>query len=68
MVVVEFGNEDFGKIMKYITCIEDKTMCLKEMISNSMTRERKRSYDEDDDEEEWSRHKSDYRKGMNRYV
>lgn len=55
MIVVEFGNEDYGKVMKYISCIEDKAECIKEILESDTTKERKgRKRDYDDDDDDWS--------------
>lgn len=55
MVVVEYGNQDYGKIMKYIACIEEKAQCVKEILEKDTAMERKhRRYD--DEEEEYDKY------------
>lgn len=57
MIVVEYSTDDYGKVMEYISCIEKKAKCIKEIIEEDtmnqrMGKKRRSSYmDEDDDYE-----------------
>ncbi len=70
MIVVEYGTEDYGKIMEYIDCIEKKAKKVKEIIADDTMdqryRMRYRKDDEDDDEEE--DYKYHTKKRMSRYA
>lgn len=57
MIVVEYKTDDFGKLMEYISCIEKKAKCIKEILQEDTLNERaphvkgRRMYDDDDYEE-----------------
>lgn len=52
MIVVEYETEDYGKIMKYVTCIEEKAAELKELLTESSMDHRggRKDYSRDDEE------------------
>lgn len=62
MIVVEYSSDDYGKVMKYISCIKEKASKVEEILEHDTMNYRSRKYkneEEDDDEE--------YRPRYNRY-
>lgn len=54
MILVEYTTDDYGKIMKYISCIKDKASKVEEIIERDTMDQRSRKYrdfDEDEDED-----------------
>lgn len=53
MILVEYSTDDYGKVMKYISCIKEKASEIEEIIEHDTMNQRSRKYKdyEDDDEE-----------------
>lgn len=65
MILVEYSTDDYGKVMKYISCIKKKASELEEILEHDTMNQRSRKYrdfDEDDDDEDYK-----YRQKYNRY-
>lgn len=65
MILVEYSTDDYGKVMKYISCIKQKACELEEILDRDTMNQRSRKYrdfDEDDDDEDYK-----YRHKYNRY-
>lgn len=62
MILVEYSTDDYGKVMKYISCIKEKASKLEEILEHDTMNHRSRKYrnEEDDDDE-------DFRPRYNRY-
>jgi hypothetical protein len=54
MILVEYSTDDYGKVMKYISCIKEKASKIEEIIEHDTMNQRSRKYkDYEDDEEEY---------------
>lgn len=65
MILVEYSTDDYGKVMKYISCIKKKACELEEILERDTMDQRSRKYrdfDEDDEDEDYK-----YRHKYNRY-
>jgi hypothetical protein len=54
MILVEYSTDDYGKIMKYISCIKEKASKVEEIIERDTMDHRSRKYrdfDEDEDDD-----------------
>ena len=60
MIVVEYSTDDYGKVMKYISCIKEKAEELEEMLEEHTFNQRKpyMRYDDEDSPRKKSRYDS----------
>jgi hypothetical protein len=70
MIVVEYSNEDYGKIMEYVSCIEKKASKIKDILAeDTMDHRYKMRYkDHEEDEDDYEDYKFHSRKKMSRYA